>query len=170
MFLVYGGDKELVVKGYTDASFVTDPDDFKSQSGFVFIVNGGAVSWKSSKQDTVADSTTEAEYMAAAEAAKEGVWMKDFITELGVVPSALGPMEIYCDNNGAIAQAKEPRSHQKNKHVSRKFHLIRQFVGEGNIKMCKIHTDENVSDPLTKTLSLAKHVKHQEAMGVRLLM
>ena len=52
------------------------------------------------------------------EAAKEGVWMKDFITELGVVPSALGPMEIYCDNNGAIAQAKEPRSHQKNKHVS----------------------------------------------------
>ena len=52
MFLVYGGDKELVVKGYTDASFVTDPDDSKSQSGYVFILNGGAVSWKSSKQDT----------------------------------------------------------------------------------------------------------------------
>ena len=117
MFLVYGGDKELVVKGYTDASFVTGPDDYKSQSGYVFILNGGAVSWKSSKQDTVADSTTEAEYMAAAEAPKEGVWMKDFITELGVVPSALRPMEIYCDNNGAIAQAKEPRSHQKNKQV-----------------------------------------------------
>ena len=62
--------------------------------------------------------------MAAAEAAKEGVWMKDFITELGVVQSVLGPMEIYCDNNGAIAQAKEPRSHQKNKHVSRKYPLI----------------------------------------------
>ena len=58
MFLVYGGDKELVVKGYTDASFVTDPDNYKSQSGYVFILNGGAVSWKSSKQDTVADSTT----------------------------------------------------------------------------------------------------------------
>ena len=94
----------------------------------MFILNGGAVSWKSSKQDTVADSTTEVEYMAAAEAAKEGVWMKDFITELGVVPSALGPMEIYCDNNGAIAQAKEPRSHKKNKHVSHKYHLVRQFV------------------------------------------
>ena len=80
MFLVYGGDKELVVKGYTDASFITDPDDYKSQSGFVFILNGGAVSWKSSKQDTVANSTTEAEYLAAGEAAKEGVWMKDFIT------------------------------------------------------------------------------------------
>ena len=80
MFLVYGGDKELVVKGYTDASFITDPDDYKSQSGYVFILNGGAVSWKSSKQDTVADSTTEAEYLAAGEAAKEGVWMKPFIT------------------------------------------------------------------------------------------
>ena len=57
--------------------------------------------------------------------------MKAFITELGVVPSALGPMEIYRDNNGAIAQAKEPRSHLMNKHVSRKYHLIRQFVGEG---------------------------------------
>ena len=124
MFLVYGGDKELVVNSYTDASFITDPDDYKSQSGYVFILNGGAVSQKSSKQDTVADSTTEAEYLAAGEAAKEGVWMKAFITELGVVPSALGPMEIYYDNNSAIAQAKEPRSHQKNKHVSRKFYLI----------------------------------------------
>jgi hypothetical protein len=169
MFLVYGGDKELVAKGYTDASFVTDPDDFKSQSGYVFILNGGAVSWKSSKQDTVADSTTEAEYIAAAEAAKEGVWMKKFITELGVVPSALEPMEIYCDNNGAIAQAKEPRSHQKNKHVQRRYHLIRQFVNEGDIKMSKVHTDLNVSDPLTKPLTLAKHERHRNAIGVRLL-
>ena len=170
MLLVYGGDKELIVKGYTDASFITDPDDYKSQSGYVFILNGGAVSWKSSKQDTVADSTTEVEYLATGEAAKEVDWMKAFITELGVVPSALGPMEIYCDNNGAIAQAKEPRSHQKNKHVSRKYHLIRQFVGEGEIRLCKVHTDMNVSDPLTKTLSLAKQVKHREAMGVRLLL
>ena len=96
--------------------------------------------------------------------------MKDFIIELGVVPSALGPMEIYCDNNGAIAQAKEPRSHQKNKHVSRKYHLIRQFVGEGEIRLCKVHTDMNVSDPLTKTLSLAKHVQYREPMGVKLLL
>jgi len=87
-----------------------------------------------------------------------------------VVLSALGPLENYCDNNGAIAQAKEPRSHQKNKHVSRKFHLIRQFIGEGNIRMCKVHTDMNVADPLTKTLSLSKYVKHREAMGVRLLL
>ena len=95
--------------------------------------------------------------------------MKDFITELGVVPSALGPMEIYCDNNGAIAQAKEPRSHQKNKHVQRRYHLIRQFVNEGDIKMSKVHTDLNVSDPLTKPLPLVKDEQHREAIRVRLL-
>ena len=107
--------------------------------------------------------------MAAAEVAKEVVWIKNFITELGVISSALEPMEIYCDNNGAIAQAKEPRSMQKNKHVQRRYHLIRQFVNEGDIKMSKVHTDLNVSDPLTKPLPLAKHEQHREAIGVRLL-
>src|SRR3954467_43857 len=85
MFLVYGGEDELVVKGYTDASFQTDRDDFRSQSGYVFILNGDAVSWKSSKQETLADSRTEAEYLAASEASKEGVWIRDFITLIGAV-------------------------------------------------------------------------------------
>ena len=70
------------------------------------------MSWKSSKQETVADSTMEAEYIAACEAAKDAVWIKKFVSELGVVPSASSPMDLYCDNSGAIAQAKEPRSHQ----------------------------------------------------------
>ena len=73
MFLVYGGDEELVVRGYVDASFNTDEDDSKSQTGYVFILNGGAVSWRSAKQSVVAASTTEAEYVAASEAAQEGV-------------------------------------------------------------------------------------------------
>jgi hypothetical protein len=124
VFLVYGGEEELTVKGYTDARFQTNKDDSKSQSGFVFTLNGGAVSWKSSKQDTVADSTTEAEYIAALEAAKEGVWMRKFLIERGVFPNAFSPLNLYSDNNGAIALAKEPRNHQKKKHVLRKFHLI----------------------------------------------
>jgi len=119
MFLVYGGNEELVVTGYTNASFQSDKDDSKSQSGFVFTINGGAVSWKSSKQETVADSMTEAEYIAASEAMKEGVWIRNFLIELGVFPNASSPLNLYCDNNGAIAQAKEPRNHQKNKHVMR---------------------------------------------------
>jgi hypothetical protein len=105
LFLFYGGDKELVVKGYTDASFATNMDDSKSQLGYVFMPNEGAFSWKSSKQGTVAESTIEAEYIMASEAAKKGIWIKKFMIELGVVPSVQGPMEIYCDNNGAIAHA-----------------------------------------------------------------
>jgi hypothetical protein len=124
MFLVYGGKEELVVTGYTDSSFQTDQDDSKSQSGYVFTINGGAVSRKSSKQNTMADSTTEAEYIAASEAAKEGVWIRKFLSKLGVFPSVSSALNLYCDNNGAIAQTKEPRNHQKNKHVLRKFHLI----------------------------------------------
>ena len=102
MFLVYGGEEELIVNGYTDASFQTDKDDYRSQSGFVFMLNGGAMSWKSFKQETVADSTTEAEYIVASEAAKEGVWIKKFISELGVVPSVSSTLDLYCDNSGAI--------------------------------------------------------------------
>ena len=68
MFLVYGGDKELVVDGYVDASFDTDPDDSKSQTGYVIILNDGAISWCSSKQSVVAESTCEAEYIATSEA------------------------------------------------------------------------------------------------------
>jgi hypothetical protein len=67
------------------------------------MINGGAVSWKSSKQETVADSTIEVEYIAASEAAKEGVWIRKFLSELGVFLSVSSPLDLYCDNNGAIA-------------------------------------------------------------------
>ena len=73
MFLVYGGDKELIVNGYVDASFDTGPGDCKSQTGYVFLLNGGAVSWCSSKQSVVAGSTCEAEYIAVPKATNEGV-------------------------------------------------------------------------------------------------
>ena len=84
------------------------------------------MSWKSSEQETMANSTIEAKYIAASEAAKEAVWIRKFVSELGVVPSASSPMDLYCDNSGAIAQAKEPRSHQKSKHILRHYHLIRE--------------------------------------------
>ncbi|KAK1650515.1 hypothetical protein QYE76_068320 [Lolium multiflorum] len=167
MFLCYGGDQELVVTSYTDASWNTDPDDSKSQSGYVFILNGAAVSWASSKQCTVAKSSTESEYIAASEASSEAVWMKRFIVELGVVPSALDPLVIYCDNMGAIANAHEPRSHKRLKHIKLRYHSIHEYIEDGEVKICKVHTDLNVADPLTKALPRAKHDQHQNAMGVR---
>ncbi|KAK1663046.1 hypothetical protein QYE76_051205, partial [Lolium multiflorum] len=162
------GDQELVVTSYTDASWNTDPDDSKSQSGYVFILNGAAVSWASSKQCTVAKSSTESEYIAASEASSEAVWMKRFIVELGVVPSALDPLVIYCDNMGAIANAQEPRSHKRLKHIKLRYHSIREYIEDGEVKICKVHTDLNVADPLTKALPRAKHDQHQNAMGVRI--
>ncbi|KAK8535474.1 hypothetical protein V6N12_056991 [Hibiscus sabdariffa] len=159
--------EEHLSMGYTDASFQTDKDDSRSQSGFVFCLNRGDVSWKSSKQDTVTDSTTKAEYIAASEAAKEAVWIKKFITELGVVPSISDAMELYCDNNGAIAQAKEPRSHQRSKHILRRFHLIREIIDRGDVEICKVHTDDNIADPLTKPLAQQKHDRHTESLGIR---
>ncbi|OAO89438.1 hypothetical protein AXX17_ATUG00590 [Arabidopsis thaliana] len=142
-FLVYGGNDELVVSG--------------------------AVSWKSSKQSTMADSTTEAEYIAASKAAKEVVWIRKFITELGVVPSICGPVDIYCDNNGAIAQAKEPRSHQKSKHILRRYHLICDIVDRGDVKISRVSTDANVADPLTKPLPRPKHESHTTVVCIRYL-
>jgi hypothetical protein len=134
MFLVYGDDEQLVVKGYADASFDTDLDDSKSQIGYVYILNGGAVSWRSYKQSVIAHSTTEAEYMVASEASREGVWIRNFIDELGVVPSALDPLEILCDNTGAIALAKEPRYNPNTKNINRWFHIIRDYIADGDLQ------------------------------------
>ena len=136
----------------------------------MFCLNGGAISWKSSKQDTVVDSTTEAEYTAVSEVAKEAVWIKKLITRLGVVPSISNPMDVFCDNNGAIVQAKEPRSHQRSKHILRRFHLIREIVDRGDVKIWKVSTNDNVADPLTKPLPQAKHESHIRSMGIRYLL
>jgi hypothetical protein len=128
VFLVFGGEEELIVKGYNDASFQTDVDDSKLQSGFVFCLNGGSMSFKSSKQDIVADSMMKAEYIAASEAAKEAIWIKKFVSELGVVPSASSLMDLYCDNSGAIAHAKDPGAHKRAKHILWRYHLIHEII------------------------------------------
>ncbi|GKE22205.1 hypothetical protein Tco_1433717 [Tanacetum coccineum] len=110
-FLVYGGEEDLRVTGYCDASWQTDKDDSRSQSGWIFLLNGGAVTWKSSKQDTVAYSTCASEYITTCEASKEAIWMKNFIGDLGVVPTVQDPIKIFCDNESAVALTKEPKDH-----------------------------------------------------------
>ncbi|KAI5413939.1 hypothetical protein KIW84_058186 [Lathyrus oleraceus] len=141
---------ELVVIGYTDASFQTDKDDFRS-----------------SKQDIIVDSTTEAEYIAASSAEKEAVWIKKFISELGIVPSIMDPIGLYCDNNGAIAQTKKPRSHQRSKDILRRYHLIREIIDIGDVKICRVPTLDNIADPLIKPLAQQKHDGHTRSMGIR---
>ena len=84
--MIYGGE-ELKLQGHTNSSFQSDPDDSRSTSGFLFTLNGGAVSLKSSKQPTTVDSMIEAKYIVVSDTAKEAVWLKKFITDLGVVPT-----------------------------------------------------------------------------------
>ncbi|KAK1644644.1 hypothetical protein QYE76_062449 [Lolium multiflorum] len=89
---------------------------------------------------TVAKSSTESEYIAASEASSEAVWMKRFIVELGVVPSALDPLIIYCDNMGAIANAQEPRSHKRLKHIKLRYHSIREYIEDGESSVVPIRS------------------------------
>ena len=100
----------------------------------MFICNGGAVSWKSFKQPIIADSTTEAGYVATSDAAKEGFWFKKFIVELGVMTSDVIPL--YYDNNGAMALAKESRSHQKSKHIEQRYYIICDYLKK-NMSRCE---------------------------------
>ena len=74
---------------------------------------------------------------------------------------------MYCDNNGAIAQAKEPRSHQRSKHVLRRYHLIREIIHRGDVKIEKVSTDDNIADPLTKAISQQKFERHVNKSGIR---
>ena len=127
------------------------------------------MSLMTSKQDMVVDSTIKVEYIAACEAAKEGVWIWKFLEDAGVFPGWSKPLDLYCDNSGAIAQAKEPRQHHKTRHIDQKYHLIRKLVMNGDINLCKIHTGANVEDPLTKPLPQPKHEGHVRAVGIRCL-
>ncbi|KAL0322429.1 UNVERIFIED_CONTAM: Retrovirus-related Pol polyprotein from transposon TNT 1-94 [Sesamum angustifolium] len=122
------------------------------------------VAWKSSKQATTTNSTMEAEYIAASEAVKEAIWMKNYIQELGVVPSTVEPVVIFYDNNEVIAQAKEPRFHHRSKHILRLYHLLREMVSRGDVK---ISSTKNTADPLTKPISQIAHTQPLDKMGLR---
>ncbi|TYJ95578.1 gag/pol protein [Cucumis melo var. makuwa] len=103
-------------------------DARKSTSGSVSTLNRGVIVWRSIKQSCIADSTMEAEYVAVCEAAKEAVWLKKFLTDLEIVPNMHLLITLYCDNSGGVANSREPRSHKREKHIERKYHLIRKIV------------------------------------------
>ncbi|GJZ00381.1 hypothetical protein Tco_0517810 [Tanacetum coccineum] len=170
MFLVYGGnpEAELRVDCYCDAGFETNRDDIKSQTGYVFILNGGAVDWKSSKQSTTAMSATEAEYIAASEAAMEAVWIRKFISGLGIVPTINEPIKMFCDNSAALLIANEPGVQRGARHYHRRYHYVRECIELGEINLLKVHTDDNLADPFTKALSKGKLTQHARSMGLRL--
>ena len=160
---------DLLPVGYTDSDFQTDRDKRKSTSGYVFILGGGAVIWRSVKQKCIADLTMEAEYVAASEAVKEAIWFRNFLLDLDVVPNLPRQITIYCDNTGVVANTKEPREHKAAKHIERKYHLIRLFVKRGDTVVTHIASKDNRADPFTKCLPAKAFDEHVEAIGVRCL-
>ncbi|XP_073277719.1 secreted RxLR effector protein 161-like [Primulina huaijiensis] len=164
--LVYSGG-DLKIDGYTDSDFQSDRDTPKSTSGSVFTLVGSAIVWRSIKQSSTADSIMEAEYIAASEAAKEAVWLKKFLSDLEVVPNVNNPLTLWCDNSGAVANSKEPRSHKRSKHIERKYHLIREIVQRVDASIIKIVLADNLADPFTKTLPAKVFERHMLNFGLR---
>ena len=109
----------------------------------------------------------ETEYIAASKAAKEAVWLKNFQMDLEVVPFEWSTITLYCDNSGAVANSKEPRSHKREKHTERKYHLIGKIVNRGDVVVSQIASEDNLADPFTKGLSQKVFDQHVEGMGVR---
>nr|GEW83698.1 retrotransposon protein, putative, Ty1-copia subclass [Tanacetum cinerariifolium] len=168
MFLVYGGniERELRVSCYTDAGYLTDVDNIKSQTGYVFVLNGGAVDWKSTKQSIFATSSTYAEYIAAFDASKEAVWIRKFIAGLGIISTIEEPISMYCDNTGAIAIAKDDGVTKGARHFRAKVHYLRETIKLGDVKIEKIDTDDNLADPFTKAVAFPKHSELTRNIGL----
>ncbi|KAH9770122.1 Integrase catalytic domain-containing protein [Citrus sinensis] len=125
----------------------------RSQTGYMFMLNGCLISWKASLQHVVALSTTEAEYTAASAAVKEALWLKGLISELGISQKVV---DIHCDSSSAIYLSRNLAHHKKTKHIDIKLHFIRNVISKGVVKMVKIHTSNNLADMLTKVVPTAK--------------
>ena len=123
--LTFKKHSTLQVEGYSDSDYATDMDKRRSVTGYAFKFTGNTVSWKSCLQSVVALSTTEAEYMAMNEAAKEAVWLKEIYTKLGFKQHGI---KLYCDSQSALALARNPVNHEKAKHIATKFNFIRDLV------------------------------------------
>ncbi|GKB99643.1 retrotransposon protein, putative, ty1-copia subclass [Tanacetum coccineum] len=150
--------------------YATDKDDTKSHSGYVFVLNDGALDWKSAKQSTIAMSFTKAKYIVAVEASMKVVWMRKLINRLGhVIPTNKRPMEILCDNPPAIAIVNDPRIIKGAKDYQRKYHYIREVIQDGEIVLKKVHTYDNLAGPFTKPMPYNKHFKHVMSIGVCLV-
>ncbi|KAM1913352.1 hypothetical protein ACFX14_001304 [Malus domestica] len=164
--LVYGNGESLELEGYTDSDLAGDIDDRKSTGGYIFMLNGGAVSWKSAKQTVIATSTMEAEFVACFEWMKQAVWLKNFLTDLKMVKSIQKPVRMFCDNNSAVFFAKNNRRTSASRLMDVKFLKVREEVKKGMIEVQHISTVLMVADPLTKALPIGEFQKHVSRMGV----
>ena len=156
-------ENKNLLHGYADAAYA-NMDDYKSTSGYVFIVGGGAITWRSKKQTTVALSSTEAEYVALSEAGREACWLQNLYDEIGYTQES--PILITGDNDGSIAMARNPQFHKRSKHIGIRWHWVRDLVQKNIITIESCRDPEQTADVLTKPLARQKHQKHLNEMGL----
>ena len=165
--LTYGG-KEAKINN-TKLNFFCDADwgngsDQKSISGYVTTIAGGAVAWSSKKQQTVALSTAEAEYIAATHVTKQVLWHQSLYFELNFpLPST---STIFTDNQAAIAISHHPKFHARTKHINICYHFLCNLISAGTVNTVYINTHDNLADLFTKGLSRSTHQDLTYRIGV----
>ncbi|KAJ9531865.1 hypothetical protein QJQ45_022022 [Haematococcus lacustris] len=146
--LLFGGVSGL--QGYSDADYAGDKDTARSTTGYLFTLNGGAISWSSRLQPTVAMSTAEAEYMAASSAAKEALWLRKLMRDLQLDASCV---HLGCDNQAAIQLLHNPMATSRAKHIDVHHHFVRERISRGEVAFHYCHTSSMLADILTKPLA-----------------
>ena len=163
LWLTYG-ETRRVLEGYADADG-SMTEDRRAISGYAFLIDGGAVSWSSKRQEIVSLSTTESEYVAATHGMKEGLWLRSLLSE--VFEPIKPPTTLFSDNQSAIALARDHQYHSRTKHIDVRYHFIRWVIEQGSLRLVYCPTDDMVADTLTKALPSPK-VKHFAAgLGLR---
>lgn len=150
--------------GYCDSDWANDPNDRRSVSGYVFLLAGGPISWKSKAQSSVALSSCEAEYMAAASAAQEAVHLRRLLSSIG--QPMQGATTMMEDNQGCIDLARNPVHHSRSKHIDLRAHFIREKVAEGVIELKYVPTAEQLADILTKALGPTKFAQLRASLQI----
>lgn len=159
-----GNNKTSMLFGYADANWAEDKSDRKSNSGFVFIYNGGIISWMCRKQTCVALSSTEAEFVALSEACQEAIWIRKVLLDLN--QAVKSPTLIYEDNQSCLKLISGEKLSNRTKHIDTKKHFVRSHVDNGNIECKYCQTEEMVADLLTKPLSGPRVEKLRKMCGL----
>jgi len=157
-----GGDKHAL-EGWVDADYAGCYTTAQSTTGYLFKFCGSTIQWQSKRQDTVAQSTLEAEYTATAEAAREAIWLRSLLKELGF---SQGATKLNCDNQGAIQLAYNPGTHARSKHVDVQHHYIWEQVQDVDLWLKYIQSESQDADFLTKALPRNVHAGNCTQIGL----
>jgi hypothetical protein len=152
--------------GYSDSDLAGDLDSRKSTYGVLFFLGMGPISWQSTKQRVVAMSSCEAEYIAVATAACQGVWLARLLSELKDANVEVPVLRV--DNKSTISLVRNPVHHDQSKHIDTRYHLIREYEQIGQIAVDFIRTEEQLGDILTKPLCKIKFQEHYSKIGLKI--